>query len=282
MTYKIGVWRHENSIGNSAEHVINVAKAIKEKKEDVIVFVETDFQEHFARCIQQEIKIEYFPKELVEYKNNFNYNHEFFDDIHMPDCYPFKKTYPSTWSNLKNCSDITLKFDVENYENIYNLPKDAVVVQFREKSGYAKRHEGAESELERFVDPSTFHKLIKILLHQGHKVVRLGDSKQKSLDEHENLYDLAKNSNKSIKEDLFCLQTSCLFISSDSGIWPISGGFKKPLLLTNVTSPFRSNPPKMEIVDWLPKKTSQVMFKDKNSFKDNTLKEIYKEVLRFL
>jgi hypothetical protein len=65
-------------------------------------------------------------------------------------------------------------------------------------------------------------------------------------------------------EDLYLIQNSRLFVSCDSGVWPMAAGMKKKMLLTNVA--------KEGYTEWLPKMCKR-MFK-KDGWIDNTFTEI--------
>ena len=80
---------------------------------------------------------------------------------------------------------------------------------------------------------------------------------------------------KSMMDDLFLISTCKAFVSCDSGIWPMAAAMKKNLVLCNVTSVFRLDSDQVEIssgiktmkkaktsiVDWLPKKTTRILYK---------------------
>jgi len=84
---KFGIWRHENSIGNSAEHTIGLALYLKKNNinsSDTEVYVEHEWQKQFALCIEglQEENIKFFEHEVTLGDVN-----SYFDDIHMPVVY---------------------------------------------------------------------------------------------------------------------------------------------------------------------------------------------------
>ena len=62
---KYGIWRHDDALGNSAEHVYGLAQYLDvNPDENPIIYVEHDFQKYFALCIPNitENNIKYFPK----------------------------------------------------------------------------------------------------------------------------------------------------------------------------------------------------------------------------
>ena len=122
-----------------------------------------------------------------------------------------------------------------------------------------------------------FFKLSIHYANLGYKVYRIGDKNQTPMPEHENIVDFAKIEDKNIMDDLYLLSKSKVFISTDSGIWPMVGGMKKNMVLTNMTSCMN----KMSIIDWLPKETTKVHLK-KNFIYDNTLDEIINSTNYFL
>ena len=297
---KYGIWRHENSIGNSAEHTIGLYKhLIRNPDPDAEVFVENEFQKWFALCIPciDPKNVKFYPFPISKMRNEEIYQHPFFLDVIMPSCYPFPNTYPATWTDLAKYPDCTLRFPEEIYEPSEDLPKGAIVIHFREKGTYQKRFVGNNEENERFVQKEAFFPVIEVLANAGYKVVRVGDKKMTPLPEHENVYDFAINGTGKIEDELYMIANSKLFISTDSGIWPIVAGMKKNLLFTNITSPYNLMtqkipfenreflPPsekrlvyehngkkyieaaipqrlmKLDIVRWIPTETTQFLFK---------------------
>ena len=83
---KYGIWRHENSIGNSAEHTIGLYKhLLRNPDPDPTIYVETEFQKWFVLCIPD---IE--PKNVEFFHNGdrtlTGYDDDYYKDIHMPSC----------------------------------------------------------------------------------------------------------------------------------------------------------------------------------------------------
>ena len=238
---KYGIWRHENSIGNSAEHTIGLYKhLIRNPDPDAEVYVENNFQKWFVLCIPcvKPENVKFFPFDMSKLKDESVYRHPFFVDVKMPNCYPFPVTYPATWTDLAKKPDCTLKFPEHLHTPTEDLPKDAIVIHFREKGTYQKRYVGSEEEVERFVKPEIMRHVIMDLADSGYKIVRVGDKNMTPLPEHKNIYDFALNGTGKIEDELYMIHHSKLFISTDSGIWPIVAGMKKNLLFTNITSPF--------------------------------------------
>ena len=287
---KFAIWRHENALGNSAEHTVGLSKFLH-LNPDVKpkIYVENEFQKYFALCIknvkEQDIKL--IPKEIFNninirnvgtiLKNNF-FSLDEYKDVHMPEPYAYNGLkYPAMWSDLNYTPESSLEFPHETYQNKHNLPKDAIVIQFREKGTFDKRIDGANSENERFVNIDTFFKISLYYANLGYKIIRIGDSNQKPLPIHENIIDFAHYENKNMMDDLYCLSTCKVFVSTDSGIWPMAAGLKKNMVLTNMTSCKN----KMDIVNWLPKETTKILFK-KNWVDDNTFEEITEQINAFL
>ena len=280
---KFGIWRHENSIGNSAEHTFGLALYLRDNNIDpssVEIYVEHEFQKDFALCIEgvEEKNINFFEHE-VDLKNL----HPYFDDIYMPSAYGeiFMLAYDCEWDYLyeQKDLDVTLRFDDTAYKNKFGLPKGAIVVFHREHGTWDKRGDGNEFESNRFVDPKTFYDLAFHYANLGYKVVKIGDKYQKPLPgeyikfefgakhEHPNIIDFTKYLDSdgkplwTFKDYLFVLQHCKVFISCDAGIWPMVGAMKKNLLLCNVTCIF-NYPPKPQIVGWLPTETTEVLVKN--------------------
>ncbi len=277
---KYAIWRHENALGNSAEHTIGLCKhLIRVGDKDPTVYVETDFQKAFAMCIPgiSPENIIFFEEGI--YKAIINEtiaNDPRYSDIHMPSVYKSAglKTYPASWRGLSKPPDCTLRFPEKYYENKHNLPEDAIVIQVREVNTFWKRVDGASADLFRFVNPQTFFEIAKYFADKGYKVVRIGDSKQVSFPEHKNILDFALVKDRTMLDDLYLISKCKVFLSCDSAIWPMAGAMKKNLVLSNVTSIFGHNPrvkiengeinfilKKPEIVDWLPKETTKVLQK---------------------
>jgi hypothetical protein len=287
---KYGIWRHENALGNSAEQVVNLSAFIRDNNDqNPIIYVETEFQFYMALCIPN-VKYEnvkYFDKkELSLDKLHINFlDNKFLHDIYMPDVYftglPF--VYPSVWKNINN-SNFKLEFPENIYKNKFNIPKNSIVFHIREKGTYNKRVEGSNEDLQRFVKPEPILELMYIYASMGFNVVQIGDDKQKRARKHENILDLCAEKTN-ILDDLYAINTSMVYLSCDSGIWPMAGGLRKNLILSNVTSVYSRlkrfkrkevemiNP---EIVNWLPYKTSKILFKDfsKGKFYDNSINEL--------
>jgi putative glycosyltransferase (TIGR04372 family) len=285
---RFGIWRPENAIGNSAEQIIGLAKHLKKENiSEFKVLVEKEFQRDFALCIPgvSAANVEYFPspedtgvsvKDLVKH-------HPDHKDIYMPGPNEdFLNVYPSTWPALKEGLDVTLSFNEEEYENKFNLPKDAIVVFYREAGTWrGKRDESPWLEPERFVQPSVYFEVCFDLVRRGYKVVRIGDSHQTPFPrkytrtsygakvEVENLIDFTKYVNVkgeplwSFQDYLFLLQNCKLFISADAGIWPMAAAMKKNMVFSDVV--YR------KYTEWLPLETTQILFK---KFKDKNNQEV--------
>jgi len=295
---KYAIWRHENALGNSAEQVVNLSAFIRDNKdENPIVYVETEFQFYMVLCIPN-VKYEnvrYFDKNKLSLDNlhiNFLEN-KFLHDIYMPDVYfsGLPLVYPSIWKTINN-SNFKLEFPSGLYQNKFNIPDGSIVFHVREKGTYDKRVEGSKEDLQRFVRPETFFELMYIYADMGFSVVQIGDDKQKRAPKHKNILDLCgKNTN--MLDDLYAISTSAVFLSCDSGVWPMAGGLRKNLVLSNVTSVYSRkkrfkkyniemiNP---EIVSWLPYKTSKVLFKEsiKGKFFDNSINQLKLAVDSFI
>lgn len=301
-----GIWRHEDSIGNSAEQVVALANLFEKNNintKDVTIYVEHEWQKVFALCIKgiTEENIKFFENKV----DPENPNKELLS-IHMPDVYGFEKNYPGNWRYLCEThpfSDVVLEFDEAGYENKFNLPKDSIILFHREKGTWWKRVDGSNFEKDRFVKPDTFHKLAFHYADQGYKVVKIGDKKQKKLPgkyskfefgedhEHPNIIDFTKyldddgNPLWDFRDYLYLISTCQVFISCDAGIWPMAGGMRSNLLMANMTSIFgnpsvefrsertgtftvksvvesmRFTVKKPELVDWLPRESSEVLEK---------------------
>jgi len=250
---KYGIWRHENSIGNSAEHVIGLCKHLARNPDpDAEIFVETEFQRWFAMCIPyvkpENVKIFPLPN-MASMSDQKIYEHAFFTDVVMPSCYPFRSTYPATWTDLAKSPDVTLRFPEEVYDINPDLPTGAIVFHIRERGTYNKRFVGSQEESERFNNQEIFIPLLLELADRGYKLVRVGDKNQTPLPEHENIIDFALSGTGKIEDELYMIANSKLFISTDSGIWPMVAGMKKKLLFTNVTSPYTNMTEKINVKD---------------------------------
>tara|TARA_R110002126_G_scaffold272603_1_gene416777 strand:- start:14101 stop:15090 length:990 start_codon:yes stop_codon:yes gene_type:complete len=298
---KFGIYRHENSIGNSAEHVYALSfyllnNSINPSK--IEVYVQHPWQKDFVCCIEgiKEENVKFFSKPVsVE-------DREEYSDIHMPCVYGgpngFLKTFDSNWDYL-NKQDVkrsTLRFDSSKYNNKFELPSDSIVLFCREKSGWHNKNDRKEQEEHRFVKNfSVFHKLTAHYSNLGFKVVRIGDRYQQPLPGtykkfkyganyyDENVIDFTKYLSKSaaplwtLKDYLYVIQNCKLFISCDAGIWPMAGAMKKNMVFCNV-APFRSDGSDIEFDKnpngdliykvkkpryslWLPEDTTRVIVK---------------------
>jgi len=320
---KFGIWRHENSIGNSAEHTIGLAlymKANDISPSDVEVYVEHEWQKDFALCIEgiNEDNIKFFEKEI----NYGARENPHINDIHMPSVYDFPLTYDCNWAYLEQQKhlNITLKFDSEAYENRFELPKDAIVLFHREEGTWWKRHDGNLAEPERFVEPEVFHKLAFHYADLGYKVIKIGDKNQKQLPggyigsrfgaehKHPNITDFTKYIDKkanplwTFEDYLYILQHCKAFVSCDAGIWPMAAAMRKNLVFCNVVSVFypfnteivdeklQMKRMKPSIVNWMPEKTTKVLYKKFDivqniryikNIKDNSFEEIQEALESF-
>jgi putative glycosyltransferase (TIGR04372 family) len=286
---KYGIWRHDDALGNSAEHVYGLSQYLNlNPDENAEIYVEHEFQKYFALCIPgiTEKNIKFFPKvfdnlsvsDMMVVWNETLYKSDEFRDILMPSAYAHHgKTYGGMWEDLTVSPETKLVFPKNIYENKHNIPENTIVIQFREENSFWKRIDGSNSEPSRFVDIKTFFEIALHYANLGYKVYRIGDKNQTPMPIHENIVDFAMFENKNILDDLYLLSKSKVFISTDSGLWPMVAGMKKNMVLTNMTScQF-----KMSIVDWLPKETTIVHFK-KNFVYDNTIDEIINSTNKFL
>ena len=277
---KYGIWRHENALGNSAEHTIGLCKHLMRVGDtNPLIYVEKEFQKAFALCIPgiSPENIVFFEKGIYEaVVNKTIADDPRYSDISMPNVYgpPALNTYPASWADLVKPPDCTLRFPEEYYENKHQLPEGAIVIQVRESNTYWKRAGGANEEPHRSVHPQTFFRVAQYFADKGHTVVRIGDSKQTPFPEHKNIIDFALTQNRSIFDDLYVISKCKVFLSCDSALWPIAGAMKKNLVLSNVTSVFGYHPrvrkengavnfilKKPEITDWLPKTTTKILYK---------------------
>jgi hypothetical protein len=273
---KYGEWRHETSTGNGAVQVINIAKQIiRNNDKNPIIYVETPFEQSMCLTIPGITfeNIKFFENKEVEYDtaNWGGYDNPLFDDICMPDVYPFKNTYPSNWNDALKEPDVTLKCPEINNQ-ILSKWTNSIVMTVREAKTHWKRVDGDMCEPNRFVNPKTFHELALHYANKGFKVVRIGSIKETPFPKHENIFDFAMCHNRYFIEDLYLIQNSKLFVSCDSGVWPMAGGMKKKMLLTNVA--------KKGYTEWLPS-MCKVMFK-KDGHIDNTFEEIKNEIDQML
>lgn len=264
---KFAIWRHENSIGNSAEQVIALAKYLKEKNiKKPEIYVEKQFQKDFALCIPgiEEEDVFFFPKDIIkDQKTLKRYVETSNKNLHVPDCYDgFENQYPGTWSYIGSGDglNVTLEFDEKNYENKFNLPKDAIVIFYREKGTWHKRDDGDAFENHRFVQVAPFYKLIYNFAEKGHKVVKIGDRNQLPIPgtylphsngmilQNDNIIDFTKYVDSfgtpmwTMKDYLFLFKYCKVFISCDAGIWPMAAAMRKNLVFCNVTSCYRTTP----------------------------------------
>lgn len=296
---KYSIFRHDSALGNSGEIATNLGWFISVEKQDhnPHIYVEFPFQRYFAMCIPNVIlsSIHSF-KDLdpqMDMDNLHTKQEQYrylLSDIYMPDVYfsNLPLHYPSIWENLSKEKTGFLHFPYHYYHNHFNLPKEAIVMQFRQAGTHYNRYDGAHAERQRFVDPARF---IEIALHyanRGFKIVKIGDPNQVRFPKHDNILDfgLFQHAEKTILDDLFLIDNCKVFISCDSGIWPMAGGMKKPLVLTNVTSVFKSNGElyKPCITSWMDPSCTKVLNKrfDNGKFHDNTVEEICMEVEKFL
>jgi putative glycosyltransferase (TIGR04372 family) len=280
---KYAIWRHENALGNSAEQCVNLSNYIQEHNDiSPKIYVETEFQKYFAMCIPNvtDKDIIYFDKkkyDLDNFINTFSHYQEL-QDICMPDVYfgDANSHYPSIWKDLKNLKHY-LKFPHEKYFSKIKIDQPFILMQFRESGTYWKRIDGSNTEPERNVNINTFFKLALYYAEKKYLVVRIGDSKQKPMPLHENIIDFTRQKDKNMLDDLYLLDKCKFFISTDSGIWPMAGGLRKNMVLSNVVS--GQNKP--EIVQWLDKNRTEILFKNNKTY-DNTLQELIKAGERFL
>lgn len=279
---KYGIWRHENALGNSAEQAVNLSNFIQKNKDDKpVILVEKEFQKDFALCIPgvKESNVHFYESTL-DLENLSKHGH-MLKDVCMPDVY-FNNNphhYPSVWKDLSNL-EFNLEFPEDTYENKHNLPKGAIVMAIRENGTYWKRVDGASSDPGRSVNPQTFFDVALHFAEKGHTVIRVGDKNQTPMPEHENIIDFSKFEDTRMLDDMFLIKYAKVFLACDSGIWPMAGGFGSPLILSNVTSVFSSNPPKYEITSWLSEKNSVVLYKKNRQ--DNSFDELVESVNKFL
>lgn len=272
---KYGIWRHEDALGNSAEQCVNLSNFIQKNKDtDPKIYVESSFQKYFAMCIPgvEEEDIFFFDKQKYDL-DHFNVKFKHYTELHdmiMPDVYfgGECKNYPSVWANLKGI-EYYLKFPHERYNKKIEINKPFILMQFREGKTYWKRVDGDNCEPERNVNKETFFNLALHYANKGITVVRIGDSKQTEMPKHNNIIDFTRVNDKNMLDDLYLLDTCKLFISTDSGIWPMAGGLRKNMVLSNVVS--GANKP--AIVDWLNPTTTKVIFK-RFKREDNTLNQL--------
>jgi putative glycosyltransferase (TIGR04372 family) len=249
-----GVWRHENALGNSAEQVVNLSNFIKEINDpNPVIYVETEFQKHMAMCIPN-AEIRFYElseaelSKLNEIKNTKKIS-DYFKDIYMPDVYfsDYSLNYPSVWKNLTQKKNelripdwFVPKFDID---------ANTICIQIREPKTYWKRIDGDNCELDRFVEKEIYFEIALYFADKGYKVVRIGDSKQTPMPEHENIIDFALEKERTMMDDLYISSKSRCFLSCDSGIWPVAYALGANLIVSNVTSAVQ----KPEIMDWMDK-----------------------------
>jgi hypothetical protein len=241
---KFGIFRHENAFGNSACHVYALARHLAPNKDkETIVYYEKQFQKYFAMCIPyvHRSNIKKFPVHIKMDYTGANasdtwggYNNELLKDIKMPNVYPFPNTYPSDWSDLTKGEDVHLCFPYDIYNNKHKLPSNAIVMTIRERGTYWKRVDGNDSEPSRSVDPQTFFKIALHYADKGYTIVRLGDSNQTPMPKHDNIIDFAMYKNRNILDDLYVISRCALHLSCDSGIWPMTVGLGKMLLVLEI------------------------------------------------
>lgn len=276
---KYCIWRHENALGNAAEQVVNLSNYIFSHNDtEPVVYVESEFQFDFCRCIPNVKKenIHFYPSEidLSDLRQSCKNFPDFFKDVYMPDVYfSDYNCYPSVWANLVGGRNI-LKFPNEEYNNL-QIKEKSIVIAFREHGTYWKRVDGATCEPERFVNINTFFDIALYYANKGYTVYRIGDINQADMPNHENIVDVAKMKDRRMIDDLYLLANTKLFISCDSGVWPMAAGLRTNLILSNVTSAYRN----MAIVNWLPKETSKYLMK---AGRDNTFDEIINTAKTFL
>jgi putative glycosyltransferase (TIGR04372 family) len=283
---KYGIWRHENALGNSAEQTVCLSRVIQNTGDSAPkIYVETEFQKYFAMCIPgvRERDVFFFDKEkydLEHLREKFSEYSEL-SDLIMPDVYfSFtKKTYQSTWSHLAGL-DKFLRFPYDDYKYRYALSAPFILMQFREPRTYWKRFDGDNSEAYRNVNIQTFFDLAIHYANSGFIVVRIGDAKQTPMPAHPNIIDFAKWEKRTMFDDLFLLNCCQLFVSTDSGIWPMAAGLRKKMVLTNMVSCFR----KQAIISWLNPTITSVLLKEEKEGRlvDNSFEQIKECIDRFL
>jgi len=287
-----GIWRHESSLGNSAEQIVNLCHFIKQMNDkDPIIYVESDFQKYFAMCIEEIIpeNIRYYSKEIEMDRLNENVMKYYglLKDIYMPDVYfrDLPYYYPSVWENL-SMNKCLLKFPYKYYEHKFDhlLPKDAIVIQFRQAKTYWHRIDGDNMEPRRFVDPLMFGKVALHYANKGFKVVKIGDPRQMLFPSHPNIIDFGcfQHQNKTILDDLYLIDNCKVFLSCDSGVWPMAGGMKKKLVLSNVACVFNGEMKlyKECIVKWMVPEITRVIYKDiiNGQYMDNSFEQLIQNV----
>lgn len=288
---KYGIWRHENALGNSAEHTYGLYKhLLRTGDNNPIIYVENDFQKYFALCIPniKQHNIRFFDDGIFEAMMSRSViNDPRFKDIYMPSAYGGNdslKTYPAIWSDLALAPDCELRFPKERYVNKHSLPENAIIIQVREPNTFDKRISGINEDPIRSVDKNTFFDVALYFADKGHTVVRIGDKNQTPFPNHKNIIDFALFEDRNMLDDLYLISRCKVFLSCDSGIWPMAGGMKKNLVLSNITSilyPIE----KPVIIDWLSRETTRVLKKTGNSLsemKDNSFQELVDAVESFI
>lgn len=298
---KYGIWRHENAIGNSVENTIGLAKQLKRSGDtEPEIYVEHDFQKCFALCIPgiKEENVKRF-SDIGIIDANILVPEAKKRGVYMPNTYgEDAMSYPAAWADLTKSPDVTLQFPYDTYQNKFDLPRNAIVMQFRECNTFDHRVVGNNEEPERFVDIEVFHELALDYANKGYKVIRLGDKKQKPMPEHPNIIDFAlfDHEEKTIMDDLYAIAESRVMLSTDSGIWVMASAMKKKLVLADITSIFypltlgevdeedgmkyHFKMQKSAVIDWLPEETTKLLFKSagyvngKISILNNTKEEI--------
>lgn len=276
---KYGIWRHENALGNSAEQAVALSRFIKNNKDtNPVVYVEKEFQKYYAMCIPGVLpeNVKYFdnlPELDIGSSTWKGYDNKNLKDILMPaPPYKFTKGYPGTWYELCKTKpeEPDLIFPFEIYDNKHNLPQNTIVISIREQGTFYKRISGANEEPHRFVNPDTFFKVALHYANKNYTVIRIGDANQTPMPKHENIIDFALVSDRNMLDDLYLLSTCKVHLSSDSGVWPMTGGFKSNLVFSNFCNGTQAT------VDWLDKGTTTILPKINNI--DNTFEQLVSAV----
>jgi len=77
-------------------------------------------------------------------------------------------------------------------------------------------------------------------------------------------------------DDLYVIYNSKVYITTDSGIWPVIGGLKQNMVFSNIVA----GSYKPDVVNWLPPETTRCLYK--NGSIDNTLEEIINVVEKLI